>query len=91
MYFLAINRLKVGANPEGLASKMPEHQEWIADLVKKKIMIQAGKWGTIGSAFLFKAENIQKAHAILAQDPLMLHDMVDYQMHEFMPEVEIKA
>jgi uncharacterized protein YciI len=88
MHFLAINRLKVGS-PSGAAEQfMPEHQEWVKDLFKKKIMLQAGKWGTIGHAFFFKAESLEKAHAILAQDPLMLHDMVDYQMHEFHPQAE---
>jgi uncharacterized protein YciI len=90
MYFLAINRLKLGTGPEGLNQWLPQHQEWVTDLTKKKVMVSAGKWGNVGSAFLFKAENLQKAHAILAQDPLMLHDMVDYQMHEFYPETEIK-
>ena len=88
MYFLAINRLKVDSSEEQLEQYMPQHQEWVDELIKKKVMIQAGKWGSIGYAFLFKAESSEKAHAILAQDPLMLHDLVDYQMHEFYPEVK---
>ncbi len=89
MYFLAINRLRAGSNPVGLSAQMPQHQEWINDLLKKKALVQAGKWGTVGHAFLFKAESLEKAHANLAQDPLMLHDLVDYQMHEFHPEIKI--
>ena len=90
MYFLAINRLKTSSNQTGVNEWMPQHQEWIEDLVKKKVIVQAGKWGSVGRAVLFKAETLEKAHAILAKDPLMLHDMVDYQMHEFLPEVQIK-
>ena len=89
MYFLAINRLKVDASKEQVDQQMSQHQEWIDDLVTKKIMVQAGKWGSIGSAFLFEAESLEKAHKILAQDPLMLHDLVDYQMHEFSPKIKI--
>ena len=88
MHFLAIHRLKVNSKEVSLTPHMSEHEEWLKDLIKKKIMIQAGRWGTIGSAFIFKAETLEKAHAILAKDPLMLHDLVDYQMHEFTPEVE---
>jgi uncharacterized protein YciI len=88
MHFLAINRLKAGVNQQGLAQWMPDYQEWIQDLIKKKVMVQTGKWGSVGRAFFFKAESLEKAHAILAQDPLMLHDLVDYQMHEFYPEIK---
>ena len=91
MYFLAINRLKVDASEEQLNQFMSQHQEWVEDLIKKKVMVQAGKWGSIGSAFLFKTESLEKAHTILAQDPLMLHDLVDYQMHEFDPQIKITA
>ena len=89
MYFLAINRLKANSNPSGLSEQLPQHQEWVKDLIKKKIMVQSGKWGSVGHAFLFKAETLEKAHSILAQDPLMLHDLVDYQMHEFHPDIKI--
>ncbi len=91
MYFLAINRLKVDSSKEQLETYMSQHKEWIDDLIQKKVMIQSGKWGSIGSAFLFEADGLEKAHKILAQDPLMLHDLVDYQMHEFYPEVKITS
>ena len=91
MYFLAINRLKAADTKEGANQWMSEHKDWLNDLKKKKVLIQAGKWGAVGSAILFKAETIEKAHTVLAQDPLMLHDMVDYQMHDFQPEIEIKS
>jgi len=91
MYFLAINRLKVATDEAQLDQFMPQHQEWIQELVEKNVMVQAGKWGTIGSAFLFASDSLEKAHKILAQDPLMLHDLVDYQMHEFYPEVKIST
>jgi len=91
MYFLAINRLKAVSDETQLDQFMPQHQEWIQDLVDKGVMVQAGKWGTIGSAFLFEADGLERAHKILAQDPLMLHDLVDYQMHEFYPEVKIST
>lgn len=89
MYFLAINRMRTGSNPSGLTAQMPQHQEWVSDLIKRKVMVQSGKWGAVGHAFLFKAESLEKAHAILAKDPLMLHDLVDYQMHEFHPDIKI--
>ena len=91
MYYLAINRLKVDSDQDQLKQYMPQHQEWVEDLIKQKLMVQAGKWGSVGSAFLFKAESIEKAHTILAKDPLMLYDLVDYQMHDFHPEVEISS
>ena len=91
MYFLAINRLKADTSKEGLNQRLPEHQEWLDNLNQKKVLIQSGKWGSIGSAILFKAESLEKAHGILAQDPLMLHDLVDYQMHDFHPDIDIKS
>jgi uncharacterized protein YciI len=89
MYILAINRIKQGADMEKLGTTVPVHIEWINTCISKGTVVQAGKWGDKGGMVILNAKSITEAEQTVSQDPLVVSDLIDVEMAEFFPHVEL--
>ena len=80
---------------EGIVDKktfdryVPEHQEYIRQLIAKGHKARSGYWKELGGGMLiFEASSLDEAQAIVAQDPLIKNNCVKYQLHEWCIVVE---
>ena len=60
------------------------HKAYVRELIAKGHKARSGYWGDFGGGMLlFEASSIEEAKAIVAQDPLIKHGCVKYQLHEW--------
>ena len=60
------------------------HKAYVRELIAKGHRARSGYWGDFGGGMLlFEASSIEEAKAIVAQDPLIKHGCVKYQLHEW--------
>ena len=60
------------------------HKAYVRELIVKGHKARSGYWGDFGGGMLlFEASSIEEAKAIVAQDPLIKHGCVKYQLHEW--------
>jgi len=90
MYFLAINKVKQGADTGELMAIIPQHVRWTMEQIGKGVVAQAGKWGEYGGMILFSAEDAESARNFLNGDPLINSGLVDVEMERLYPDVQIK-
>ena len=60
------------------------HKAYVRELIAKGHKARSGYWGDFGGGMLiFEASSMEEAKAIVAQDPLIKHGCVKYQLHEW--------
>ncbi|MGK7915885.1 MAG: YciI family protein [Prochloraceae cyanobacterium] len=80
---------------EGIVDKttfdrhVPAHKAYVRDLITKGHKARTGYWAELGGGMLlFEASSMEEAEEIVAQDPLIKHGCVKYQLHEWRVLVE---
>jgi uncharacterized protein YciI len=70
-------------------SSVPAHKAYVKDLIAKGHEARTGYWAEFGGGMLlFKADSLDQAKAIVAQDPLVKNGCVTYELHEWRIVVE---
>ena len=65
------------------------HKDYVRSLITKGHRAQTGYWAERGGGMLiFEAESLQEAHMIVTQDPLVINNCVEYELHEWRIVVE---
>jgi uncharacterized protein YciI len=68
---------------------VPAHKEYVKTLIDQGHRAKTGYWAELGGGMLlFQADSIDEARAIVAQDPLIQHHCVTYELHEWCIVVE---
>jgi uncharacterized protein YciI len=68
---------------------VPAHKDYVKQLIAQGHEAKTGYWVEQGGGMLlFKANSLDEAKAIVAQDPLIQNGCVDYQLHEWRIVVE---
>jgi uncharacterized protein YciI len=68
---------------------VPAHKAYVQDLIDKGHKAKTGYWGQRGGGMmLFEAASMEEAKEIVAQDPLVENDCVNYQLYEWRIVVE---
>ncbi len=63
---------------------IPAHKAYVRDLIAKGHKARTGYWAEApGGMLLFEAASREQAEAIVASDPLVQHNCVDYQLYEW--------
>lgn len=88
-YFMAVNKARSSASPEDIQKVVPSHGGWLAAEIDGGRVVQAGKWGDAGGMAILKAENLTDAEALIDRDPLFQAGLVDWEVAELFPHVEI--
>ncbi len=90
MYFMTINKIHQGVDPEEIGKVIPQHIQWIKGQISKGTIVQAGKWGDSGGMAIMKANSITEVEGILSEDPLVKSGLISFEVERFYPIVEIK-
>ncbi|MEM8720537.1 MAG: YciI family protein [Cyanobacteria bacterium P01_G01_bin.39] len=65
------------------------HKSYVRELVKKGHRAKTGYWSEKGGGMLiFDADSLPEAEKIVKQDPLIIHNCVEYELHEWCIVVE---
>ncbi len=68
---------------------VPDHCAYVKDLGTQGHQAKTGYWGDFGGGMLlFKADSLETAKAIVAKDPLIINNCVEYELHEWCLVVE---
>lgn len=68
---------------------VPAHKDYVRHLIAQGHKAKTGYWGELGGGMLiFEAKSLQEAKKIVAQDPLIINNCVDYELHEWCIVVE---
>ncbi|HEY9624459.1 MAG TPA: YciI family protein [Crinalium sp.] len=68
---------------------VPAHRAYVRTLIEQGHQAKTGYWADFGGGMLvFQATSLEEAKAIVAQDPLIRHGCVDYELHEWCIVVE---
>ncbi|NJL47030.1 MAG: hypothetical protein HC929_05390 [Leptolyngbyaceae cyanobacterium SM2_5_2] len=68
---------------------VPAHVAYVKDLIRRGHEARTGYWAEYGGGMLiFRAASMDEARAIVADDPLIKHHCVDYELHEWRVVVE---
>ncbi|MCT7992007.1 YciI family protein [Laspinema olomoucense] len=68
---------------------VPAHKAYVEDLIAKGHNAKTGYWQRRGGGMLlFKAESMEEAQQIVAEDPLVKHGCVNYDLYEWCIVVE---
>lgn len=63
---------------------VPAHKAYVQDLIAKGHQARSGYWAQRGGGMmLFEAESMDKAKAIVEQDPLVQNGCVSYKLYEW--------
>ena len=89
MYFLSVNRLKPDLDQNELKMVIPQHIEWIKEMIKKGRIVLSGKWGNIGGMLVQKSDEIHEAESFIREDPLVKSGLVDYEIDQFFSDFEL--
>lgn len=75
---------------EGIVDKptfdqyVPAHKAYVQKLIDQGHQAKSGYWAERGGGMLlFEADSLDAAKAIVAQDPLIQNNCVNYQIHEW--------
>lgn len=65
------------------------HIAYVKELIAQGHEAKSGYWAEYGGGMLlFRADSLDAAKAIVAADPLIQHQCVDYELHEWRLVVE---
>lgn len=68
---------------------VPAHKAYVEDLIAKGHHAKTGYWQRRGGGMLlFEAESMEEAQKIVAQDPLVKHGCVKYDLYQWCIVVE---
>ncbi|MGB3695495.1 MAG: YciI family protein [Spirulinaceae cyanobacterium] len=68
---------------------IPAHKVYVQNLIAKGHQARSGYWGELGGGMLlFAANSLAQAQEIVAEDPLIKHGCVEYELHEWCIVVE---
>lgn len=68
---------------------IPAHHGYVRELIARGHKAKSGYWAVRGGGMMiFEAESMEQAQAIVAEDPLIKNDCVDYQLYEWRLVVE---
>jgi uncharacterized protein YciI len=90
MYFMSINKIKLGADRAQLNKVIPLHREWAKKQLAAGVLVQAGKWGGNGGMIVVKAESREEADKIVNQDPLVEAGLITFETAELHAAVAFK-
>lgn len=63
---------------------IPAHRAYVRDLISRGHQAKTGYWGQLGGGMLlFQAESMVEAQEIVAQDPLIKNNCVNYQIFQW--------
>ncbi len=63
---------------------VPAHRAYVEQLIAQGHQAKTGYWAEYGGGMLlFWAKSRAEAEAIVAQDPLIIHQCVRYELHEW--------
>lgn len=66
-----------------------EHKSYVRQLISQGYKAKTGYWGELGGGMLiFEADSLDIAQKIVAQDPLIINNCVEYELHEWCIVVE---
>ena len=88
MYFLAINRLRPGADTQSLGEVVPRHVAWVKQRIAVGDLHQAGKWGQGAGAWILEADDEQAAREILSRDPIVESGLFTLEIGQFWPDAQ---
>ena len=76
-------------NKETFDQYVPAHQAYVKELIRQGHQAKTGYWGDFGGGMLlFTATSLAEAKAIIANDPLIINNCVEYELHEWCIVVE---
>jgi uncharacterized protein YciI len=62
---------------------VPAHKNYVRELITKGHKARTGYWQERGGGMLiFEADSLAEAEKIIAQDPLIVNNCVNYELHE---------
>lgn len=65
------------------------HMKYVSQLVAQGHKAKTGYWAEMGGGMLvFEADSLEEAQKIVALDPLIANDCVEYELHEWCIVVE---
>lgn len=65
------------------------HKNYVRQLISQGHKAKTGYWQEFGGGMLiFEADSLSKAQEIVAQDPLIANNCVEYELHEWCIVVE---
>lgn len=65
------------------------HKSYVRQLVEQGHKAKTGYWRKFqGGMLIFEADSLEEALAIVAQDPLIVNNCVEYEVHEWCIVVE---
>lgn len=68
---------------------VPAHIEYVKQLVTEGYRAKTGYWAEKGGGMLlFQADSLYQAQEIVEKDPLIQHNCVEYELHEWKVIVE---
>jgi uncharacterized protein YciI len=68
---------------------VPAHKNYVRQLIAQGHKARTGYWQERGGGMLiFEADSLAEAKKIIAQDPLILNNCVNYELHEWRIVVE---
>lgn len=68
---------------------VPAHKDYVQDLIAKGHHARTGYWAEKGGGMLlFQADSLDEAQALVAADPLIKNNCVEYELHEWCIVVE---
>ena len=68
---------------------VPEHKEYVQQLINQGHKAKTGYWAELGGGMLlFEASCLEEAKKIVAQDPLIKNNCVSYELHQWKIVVE---
>ncbi len=68
---------------------VPEHKEYVRELIRKGHKAKTGYWQELGGGMLiFEAASLEQAQEIVANDPLIKNNCVSYEIHQWQIVVE---
>ncbi len=71
-------------NKESFDKYVPAHKIYVRDLINKGHHAKTGYWGDYGGGMLlFTAGSLEEAEAIVSEDPLIINNCVEYELHEW--------
>lgn len=68
---------------------VPAHKDYVRSLIDNGHQARSGYWAELGGGMLlFQADSMDEAKAIVENDPLIKHQCVTYELHEWRIVVE---
>lgn len=68
---------------------IPAHKAYVKDLITKGHNAKTGYWANMGGGMMvFEAASMAEAQAIVANDPLVINNCVNYKLYEWKIVVE---